>query len=258
MKDLKNSIVESLDGGANPELFPYLAYLLQDLHEIGTDQVLAEKMIRRHILKGSLAVLDLGCGKGAVSIHLAKTIGCTTLGIDGMQEFIDEAEKIAASQGVGDLCKFRQGDIREEVKSCKGFDLAILGAIGPVFGFMADTLDAVSQALSPEGYILLDDGFKEDNTLADYDRVISRSDFYRQIEEKRFTIIEERIIPADELAGSNLQIQDQIVKRAGELIRQFPDKAYLFENYVQAQEDEIETMENKLVVGMWLLRKLPV
>lgn len=256
MKDLKSSIVESLDGGANPELFPFLPYLLQDLQEIGTDPVLAEKMIRRNITKHPLKVLDLGCGKGAVSIHLAKALGCNATGIDGMPDFIEAANKIADTQGVSHLCKFRQGDIRVEIRNCKSFDLVILGAINPVFGFIGQTLDAITPTLVPEGYVLIDDGFKEDNTMPDYNKVISRSEFYHQIAEKKFEIVEEKIIPAEDLAGSNRKIQGQIVKRANELMGMYPEKRHLFSNYVQAQEDEIETIENKLVVGMWLLRKL--
>jgi len=256
MNDLKSSIVKSLDGGANTELFPYLVYLLQDLQEFGTDPLLAGKMISKNIAKQPLKVLDLGCGKGAVSIHLAKTLACTAVGIDGMAEFCEAANKFAEKQGVSHLCSFRQGDIREEIKTCRGFDLVVLGAIGAVFGFIGQTLDTISQALTPGGYVLIDDGFKEDNTLADYDKVISRSGFYHQIKESAFEIIEEKIIPAQNLARPNREIQDRIVQRARELSGIYPGKKHLFSNYVQAQEDEIEIMENKLLVGMWLLRKL--
>ena len=254
MKDLKTSIVESLDGGANPELFPFLPYLLQDLTEIGTDPVLVEKMIRTHIGSKPLKVLDLGCGKGAVSVHLARELNCHVTGIDGLQPFIDSAIELAATNKVTHLCSFRQGDIREEISTCSGFDVIVLGAIGPVFGFIGDTLQAVTPALNPGGYVIIDDGFKEDGALPEYDRVVSRSEFYGQIAETVFTVVEELILPSGELTNSNLEIQDKIVMRAEELISRYPGKEKIFRAYIQEQEKEIDLMDGKLVVGIWLLQ----
>lgn len=255
LKSLTSSIVESLDGSSNQEIYPFLPYLLQDLDEIGTDPRMAAAMIEKHANHGRLSILDLGCGKGAVSVHLAKTLGCHITGIDGLPEFIESAGKLAAENNVSHLCRFIHADIREEIKNCRDFDVVILGAIGPVFGFMAQTLQAIAPALRPGGYVFIDDGFKEDDTLPDYDRVLSRSAFYQQIAEQGFVVLEELIIPPHQLHGSNREIQDMIVKRAYELIVQHPEKEKILLNYVQAQEDEIDTMENHLKVGMWLLQQ---
>ncbi len=256
MKDLKLSIVESLDGESIPELFPFLPYLLQDLEEIGTDPRLVERLIRTHIGSEPLKVLDLGCGKGAVAIHLAQALDCVVTGIDGMHEFVETAKTIAKKKNVDRRCSFIQGDIRGEINHYKGFDIIILGAIGPVFGFMGDTLRAVSPALKSGGFVIIDDGFKEDGTLPDYSRAISRSEFYAQIQENGFTPVAELIIPAEELAVSNNYTQQHIIKRANELIISFPEKQALFSGYVRAQEDEIVKMENQLVVGIWLLKMI--
>ncbi len=254
MKDLKTSIVESLDGGANPELFPFLAYLLQDIEEIGTDPLLVEGLIRPHAGKGPLKVLDLGCGKGAVSVHLAKEMGCHVTGIDGMQEFVDAAIALAEKHKLSHLCSFRQGDIRKEIKTCHGFDIIVLGAIGPVFGFIGDTLRTIAPALNPGGFVIIDDGFKEDGALPEYERVVSRSEFYAQITETGFRLLEELILPSGELTKSNLEIQDKIVMRAEELINHYPEKEKIFRAYIQEQEKEIDLMDGKLVVGIWLLQ----
>lgn len=256
MKDLKTSIVESLDGTSNPELFPHLDYLLQDITEIGTDPRLVEKLIRTHIQTEPLKVLDLGCGKGAVSIHLAKELGCEVTGIDGMEAFIQIAREMATAHHVSHLCNFFQGDIREAVRELKGFDVVILGAIGPVFGFMRETLKAVSPTLKKCGFVIIDDGFKDDGTMPDYNKALDKSNFYAQITESGFSILDEIIIPAEGLASSNQKIQQCIVSRAKELALKHPDKAHLFKEYVQAQEDEIDVMENRLTVGIWLLKKL--
>ncbi|MEW6623897.1 MAG: hypothetical protein AB1420_12355 [Bacillota bacterium] len=73
MESIQEEIVKSLDG-ESVDLFPYLPYLLQDLWDIGTSPKTVLKLIKSYnIIKtpGS-KVLDLGCGKGAVSINIAK------------------------------------------------------------------------------------------------------------------------------------------------------------------------------------------
>jgi 2-polyprenyl-3-methyl-5-hydroxy-6-metoxy-1,4-benzoquinol methylase len=65
--NLEKSIVESLDGPIT-EIFPYLPYILQDIWEIGADPDTMLQIIDRNIEKRPLKILDLGCGKGAISM----------------------------------------------------------------------------------------------------------------------------------------------------------------------------------------------
>lgn len=70
MKNLNESVVESLDG-FRTELLPYLPYLLQDLWEIEADPDTMLSLIKQYIRQDRLNILDLGCGKGAVTIKIA-------------------------------------------------------------------------------------------------------------------------------------------------------------------------------------------
>jgi hypothetical protein len=90
--------------------------------------------------------------------------------------------------------------------------------------------------------------------LPEYDRVVSRLEFYGQIAETGFTVVEELILPSAELTKSNLEIQDKIVMRAEELTSRYPEKEKIFRAYIQEQENEIDLMDGKLVVGIWLLQ----
>ena len=99
MKTLNESIVESLDG-FQPELLPYLPYLLQDLWEIGADPSTMLSLIKQYMRQDKLNILDLGCGKGAVSIKIAQEINCKILGIDAMNEFIKSAQDYADRKSV--------------------------------------------------------------------------------------------------------------------------------------------------------------
>ncbi|MBU4451076.1 MAG: methyltransferase domain-containing protein, partial [Actinobacteria bacterium] len=91
MKTLEESVVTAMDG-SDSGLFPFSPYILQDLWEIGASPEVIIELVRKHTNNYySLSILDLGCGKGAVSIKLAKEFNCTCLGIDAIKEFINEA-----------------------------------------------------------------------------------------------------------------------------------------------------------------------
>ncbi len=81
---LAESIARAMDG-SDRRIVPFLPYILQDAWEIGTDPEIVSDLVRRHTRDHSrLRVADLGCGKGAVSVRLAGTLGCRCLGIDGL------------------------------------------------------------------------------------------------------------------------------------------------------------------------------
>src|SRR4030042_3477142 len=191
-EELKKSILESLDA-FEADLFPYIPYILQDLWEIGADPSIMLALIKDNITRKKLKILDLGCGKSAVSIYIARHIDCTVKGIDGLSAFIESAKDYAEKFNVHDKCNFVVGDIRIMIKNIKGFDVVILGAIGPVIGNLQTTLEIISKSLNREGYVLLDDGYIADESQVNYHRCLRKSDFYSQIKTAEFEIIQEVI-----------------------------------------------------------------
>jgi SAM-dependent methyltransferase len=94
MKPIDESIIESLDG-TDIRLREYIPYLLQDIWEIGADPETMTSLIKEHVDISNPRILDLGCGKGAVSIRMAQEVECTVFGIDAVPEFIKEANEYA-------------------------------------------------------------------------------------------------------------------------------------------------------------------
>ena len=79
------------------------------------------------------------CGKGAVSVSLAKMFKCKVTGIDIIPEFIDFFKKKAKEYGVGNLCEFKVGDINESIEIEKNYDIVIFRAVGDVLGSAEET-----------------------------------------------------------------------------------------------------------------------
>lgn len=114
MKDIILSVVESLDGDT-PELSPYLHYILQDFIEIGADPVVMVQLLKEHLHPKLLWIADPGCGKGAISVALAKEFDCLITGIEAMPEFVNSAKYNADEIGVSEKCNFYTGDLRIEM-----------------------------------------------------------------------------------------------------------------------------------------------
>lgn len=258
MKTVEESVVAAMDGD-NTDIFPFLPYILQDFWEIGTSPGIVIQLIEKHIKNpAQLHVLDLGCGKGAVSIKLAEKFGCKCLGIDAIKEFIEEAQTKAKEYEVETLCTFKTGDVREEIKTLSQFDVIILGAIGQVFGNYYETLTTLQPYLKDSGYIIVDDGYLDDATDFEYPKSIKRKELTDQISAAKMKLTDE-IIPTDaeasEISDEHEAEYNYIVKRCKELMKQYPDKKPVLENYIKNQETEYENLEQNLICSILLITK---
>jgi len=252
---LEESVIRAMDG-TDPALVPYLPYILQDSWEIGTDAETIIGMITRHFPNtGKLAVLDLGCGKGAISVQVAKALKCQCHGIDAIPAFIDEARSKALKHDVSQLCRFETGDIRQEINRLSQYDVIILGAIGPVLGNYFQTLTALKDCLRPGGVIIIDDGYIEDHHDFSHPLVLKRSEMLMQIREAGMTLVEENLFEADKVAENNDPLMDNLIVRCMELAIKHPTKKELFLNYIKQQQEESRILEEEVVCSVMLIKR---
>jgi SAM-dependent methyltransferase len=120
---LMSAAARSVD--ATDALVPVLAELFSGIDSLGSSPGLTVRMLRVAGLRAGDRVLDLGCGKGATCLALAKSLGCICLGIDAVAGFTDSAAASAQRQGLSRRCRFLTGDIRA-YRSVRRFDAAIM------------------------------------------------------------------------------------------------------------------------------------
>jgi cyclopropane fatty-acyl-phospholipid synthase-like methyltransferase len=256
MKSLEDCVVTAMDG-SDRGLFPYFPYILQDLWEIGADPDVIISLITKHAKAfPNLHVLDLGCGKGAVSIRIAQKLNCRCYGIDAIPEFIDEAYKKAVEYRVDHLCKFEINDIRERIKTLPCFDIIILGSIGPVFGDYQATLTALSNCLAMNGLFIIDDGYIENNSDFTHTLIQKQETVHRQIRASGMQLVDEWVMDKNEIKDSDDYIFNHLNKRCSELIDRYPDKRRLFENYIKKQEEENGVLENKVICSAMVIKRI--
>jgi 2-polyprenyl-3-methyl-5-hydroxy-6-metoxy-1,4-benzoquinol methylase len=74
-------------------------------------------------LRPGMALLDVGCGPGTITIDLAERVGPAghVTGVD-VADVVDEATAVAGERGVGNV-EFRQGDFRDMGLPAQGYDV---------------------------------------------------------------------------------------------------------------------------------------
>ena len=257
-QETQKRLAESLTSDS-VEIIPFLPYLLQDFWSLASDPDEMISLLRSHTDFGSHSkLLDLACGKGAVSIHLAKEFDCRSKGIDLIFEFIEEAKEKAAEYGVTDLCTFITGNVNDSVAVERDFDLTVWGGSGDLLGSYPKTIEGIARTVRPGGYILMDDGYITDlkQNLRFHHNYLTKAEWEQAFIENNLAVVacSEAIQEIDPEAYS--EDLGNIRRRAEELIRQHPGQKELFDDYVKGQQAEYEDLQDGFVPALWLLKKI--
>ena len=274
-----------------PELIPYLPYLLMDIWDLGSSPEDMRTLIESHLPSPhKLHMIDMGCAKGAAPVYLAKTLGCHVKGIDIIPDFIEKAVEHAQNNGVSDLCEFTVGDINEAVLVERNYDVAILDAIMDVLGTPAQTIRMIRHVIKESGYLLINDAYKispealQDgmpDSLEMAERIKSgpgRPKAFEDLPEFAPEVLEAPYLTFEEwlalFRAEGLEVVDTIITegqalfafneaqkalirvRAEELKQLHPEKADLFDAFLNADEVKPETADTPLQGITWLVRKV--
>lgn len=253
-RDRERIVAQSLSA-QDVGLLPHIPYLLQDLWELGSDPQVIVDLLASHVSIGAQSrILDLGCGKGAVSITLAEAFGCTVQGRDLMVAFIEEARKRAEEHGVHALCTFLVEDVVESVACERGNDVVIFGAERSVFTDTSTLLHKLKGTVRSNGYLIIDDVYVPEGYVSD--NGISLSGWHCAFAQAGLEIVE--AVETDPIAMQEMNRRNQLAieRRAHELIARYPEQAKLFTSYVSDQQAECDLLDSTLIGTTWLLHVL--
>ena len=256
MKTLDESIARSMECSGS-EIIEYLPYILQDFWEIGAASGKIAEVIRNYF-DGypGLRILDLGSGKGAVSIKIARELNCHCFGIDGVQEFVDFANRKAEEHNVAGHCVFEKNDVRERLKTLGKFDVVILAATGPVFDDYYLALRELTDHLTENGIVIIDDAYIDDGSSFNSPVIFHKTELYEQISGAGMTVVEENLFEdMRELEESYHSEMEFIEKRCRELINTYPGKAGIFREYMETQKKEYTSLSNDVTCVLLVVKK---
>lgn len=256
-KSREQSVAEALD--ATPELLPYLPELLADLEELGGSASMILDFLKPLKLDPEKTrALDLGCGRGTISLALANALGWRVRGIDAFEPFVRAAREEAERRELSHLCSFELGDLRDVVRQVVEHDVLIYSAVGPVLGDLEQTVGILRRLIRAEGYLVIDDGVLADTGVApppDLAAYAPSDETRRRLTAHGDRILREVMLPADEAREAVRRDTDKIRRRARELSQRYPEKAALFETYVKRQEYEESLIGDVLLYAAWLIQK---
>lgn len=256
-KQLEQNLADSLE--AKVEMLPYISFLLQDLWALGSSPQLYVELLKPLNLKANnTKVLDLGCGKGAVAVTIAKELGFSVTGIDAYEPFLETAKEKAKEFDVSELCRFEFGDLKEFIKTAKDFDIVFQTAVGNVLGGVKDIVEKLRQTIRPGGYILYDEGFLKDNVQVDkdgYEHLLPYNETKEKLTFFGDSIIEEIILKDEETIAMNNEYMRFIKPRADELTQKYPKLKDVLSWYMENQSEECEILNTQVASAMWLVQK---
>jgi len=260
-RETEEKLVRSLSWETT-ELLPFLPYLLQDFWELGSDPDVMVNMITKYVnISDKTRVLDLACGKGAVSVKVAQSLRVKVKGIDLMPEFIEYAEKKAKEFNVDELCEFLIDDVNEAIKNEKDYDCVVFGAAGvDVLSGPVEALNKLKATVKPSGIILIEEGYIPDDVKREEIRY--NADAYFPLQQWMDWFRDAGLELVETAAGHSEGNLDSvsglaaITARADELIKKYPDKKAIFEGYVRNQQNEYADIDGSLACVTWVLKKL--
>jgi cyclopropane fatty-acyl-phospholipid synthase-like methyltransferase len=255
-KNTELSISKSLE--TEPSLLPYIPELLEDLWALGSSpEPIVEILKPLNLQHPDNKVLDLGCGKGAVSITLAHKFGFNIVGIDACDAFLKEARKKAIEFNVSELCYFELDDIRKFINKAKNFDVVIYASLGNILGSFDECIGYLRQTVHPGGFILVDDGFLNGPSKIKrqgYEHYVSHEDTIKQLTSFDDILLNE-IITEEESKSINEKYLKVIKKRANNLTDRIPGLKEPINCYIKNQEIECDILDKNITGAIWLLQR---
>ncbi|MBN2012497.1 methyltransferase domain-containing protein [candidate division KSB1 bacterium] len=241
------------------EFIPYLAELFADFGELGTDPGIICQWMKAICTESPIRkVLDLGCGKGAVSIPLAVELGVDVYGVDAYRPFVESARIEAAKLNVAHRCCYELGNIYDVVKVATDYDLVMYLAVGNVLGSLSEIVAQIRQTVRDGGYMLIDDGFRTSESTIQFphhEYYVPYEETIQQLTSCGDKIVREQVYSLPYTRAMNDRYNTWLHKRAAILRQQHREFNHVLDQLLERERQECKILETQMAMAMWLLQK---
>ena len=128
----------------------------------------SDAMIEATGIDESTRVLDVGCGVGGPSLHLADRTGCHVTGIDLMEWHAEEASARAAERGLSDQTTFQAGNAIDLPFDANTFDVVWSQDAWCHVPEKDKVVNEAARVVKPGGYVTFTDWVALDDMEPEY------------------------------------------------------------------------------------------
>ena len=238
-------------------LLAFVPELLADLDVLGADEELIVEALRTLGLSERSTVVDLGCGKGGVSLAIAAALGCRVIVIELFEPFIGIARAAASAAQLGELCQFVHGGIIDLVGTIEGADTVVYAALGDVLGPLDVTMATLRRYVKTGGYVIVNDCYLREVGASPFPGFENYADLAET--RRRLTACGDEIVAELlELERDDDDAPDEaalIAERAAELAVRHPELASAFRDFASAQHDDYEYLDQHTIGAVWAIQR---
>jgi SAM-dependent methyltransferase len=119
-------------------------------------------------LAADARVVDLGCGRGELSLRIIERFQCVVTAIDRSSPMLDAARERAERCGALDRLRLVKSDIAEFKPEPEAFDLTVMLGGGGIAGGFAGICATLAEWTRRGGYVLIGDGYWAKAPAAEY------------------------------------------------------------------------------------------
>ncbi len=230
---------------------PLVAWLVGDsLHPGGLD--LTTRLASRLGVTRNSRVLDAGSGRGATSVHLAKTLGCQVTGVTVERQGVEHGRDLAARVGVEDRVAFLEDDFMKVPLAVESFDFAVAECVLSIVNDKKRAVGRLAELLEPGGRLGISDVTVDGVLPSELHGLLARvgcvggalstGGYVELLEDAGLTVeyheacdtevaallerIDTRLMAAElAIAVGKLQVDRQLIGQGRELLRSVEDQA---------------------------------
>jgi len=243
---------------APASIIPDLGELLADYKELGSDPQAIVQAIKNLKLPSTTSVVDLACGKGAVAVEIARSLGYRVLGIELYEPFIADCIRAAQFAKVEDRCTFELGNIVDLAGTKEPVDIVIFAAVGDTIGSIPETMTIIRKYVKPGGYMVISDVYKNDLTGVGHTAFSyagTKDQTVAWLTAKGDSVVG-CYEPEPTIANDDARLQESIMKKALTLAKKHPEIEADLANFVESQKAENTYIEQSLTDVIWVIQKV--
>lgn len=233
-------------------LIPVLPGLFDGLDGLGCMPDVTARLLAAAGIGPRSRVIDLGCGKGAVAVALARRTGCRVLGLDACADFIEAARQLAERRDVARLCQFRVGDVHRPPRVRGGFEAGLMIGVRP----LEEAAAILRPLVKSGGVYVIDDVIRvRGRRMPPGVHALDRAEARHLLTATGDELVAEYVPTPARVAAMNRTLHRRIAANVKKIIVENPGLRPALDGYLRRQGAANRQLTGPIRPAIWVIRR---